>query len=116
MTPTIAEIAKRLEGEVLGDATAALTGFSTAEQAKPGDLTFAENEQYFAAAENSAATAIISGPEALSAKKILLRAKNPRVAFARALEIFFSEPKPAAGIHPSAVVAASAQVDDTAHV
>ena len=30
-------------------------------RAKPGDLTFAENDEYFAAAENSAATAIIAG-------------------------------------------------------
>jgi UDP-3-O-[3-hydroxymyristoyl] glucosamine N-acyltransferase len=42
--------------------------------------------------------------------------KNPRVAFAKALELFFSEAQPAAGIHPSAVVAATAQVDPTAHI
>jgi UDP-3-O-[3-hydroxymyristoyl] glucosamine N-acyltransferase len=116
MTQTTAEIATRLEGEVLGDATALLTGFATADQAKPGDLTFAENEQYFAAAEDSAATAIIAGPDAVSAKKILIRVKNPRVAFARALELFLSEHGPAAGIHPSAVIAASAQIDPTAHI
>jgi UDP-3-O-[3-hydroxymyristoyl] glucosamine N-acyltransferase len=116
MTLTTAEIAKRLEGEILGDATIPLTGFATADQAVPGDLTFAENEQYFAAAENSAAAAIIAFEGATSAKKTVIRVKNPRVAFARALELFFSEAKPAAGIHPSAVVAASAQVDPTAHI
>jgi len=116
MTLTTAEIAERLEGEVLGDATATLTGFATADQAKPGDLTFAENGQYFAAAEESAATAIIAAQDATSTKKTVIRVKNPRVAFARALALFFSEPMPAAGIHPSAVVAASAQIDSTAHI
>ena len=116
MTLTTAEIAQRLEGEVLGDVTATLTGFATADQAKPGDLTFAENEQYFAAAEDSAATAIIAGQDAASAKKTIIRVKNPRVAFARALELFFSEPVLAPGIHPSTVVAASAQIDPTAHI
>ena len=116
MTLTTSEIAKRLEGEVLGDASATLTGFATADQAGPGDLTFAETSEYFAAAENSAATAIIADAGATSARKTLIRVKNPRVAFARALELFFSEPRPAAGIHPSAVIAASAKVDPAAHV
>ena len=116
MTFTTAEIAKLLAGEVLGDANATLTGFATADAAKPGDLTFAETDEFFTAAENSAATAIIAGKNAVSTKKILIRVANPRIAFAKALAVFFPEPKFAAGIHPSAVVAASAQIDPTAHI
>ncbi len=116
MTFTTAEIAKRLEGEVLGDAKATVTGFATIDKAGANDLTFAETEEYFAAGESSAAAAIITHASATSTTKTLIRVKHPRVAFARALELFFSEPKPAAGIHPSAVVAKSAQVDPTAHI
>ena len=116
MTLTTAEIAKSLAGEVLGDASAPLTGFANADAAKPGDLTFAENAEYFAAAEASAATAIIAGKDAVSTKKIVIRVANPRVAFAKALTIFFPEPKFAPGIHPSAAIAKSAQVDPTAHI
>jgi len=116
MTLTTAEIAKLLAGEVLGDAHAALTGFATADNAKPGDLTFAETEEFFTAAENSAATAIIAGKNSVSAKKILIRVDNPRIAFAKALAVFFPEPKFPAGIHPSAVIAQSAQIDPTAHI
>ncbi len=116
MTLTTAEIAKQLAGEVLGDANAALTGFAPAAEAQPGDLTFAENADYFAAAEASAATAIIAEKNSTSTKKILIRVDNPRVAFAKAVAIFFPEPKPAAGIHPTAAIAASAQIDPTAHI
>jgi UDP-3-O-[3-hydroxymyristoyl] glucosamine N-acyltransferase len=116
MTLTTSEIAKRLEGEVLGDLNTPLTGFAPADKAKAGDLTFAETDEYFVAAENSAATAVIAGKNAVSTKKIVIRVQNPRVAFAKALELFFSENKPAAGIHPSATVAATAQVDATAHI
>jgi len=116
MSFTTAEIAQRLDGEVLGDRTAVLGGFALAETAKKGDLTFAENAEYFAAAEKSAATAIIAGGKFSSAKKIVIRVANPRVAFARALALFFPEPTFAAGIHPSAVIAASAHIDPTAHV
>ena len=59
--------------------------------AKPGDLTFAENEDYFARAEQSAATAIIADERFNSAKKILIRVPNARVAFGKAMALFFPE-------------------------
>jgi len=111
-----AEIAKQLQGEVIGDAGAMLTGFAPANSAKPGDLTFAENEDFFARAEQSAATAIIADVRFNSAGKILIRVPNARIAFAKALALFFPEPKFAAGIHPTVVIAASAQIDPSAHV
>ena len=113
---TIAEIAKHLAGEVVGDGAVVLTGFAHADAAKAGDLTFAETDAYFAAAEKSPATAIIAGKNSASANKILIRVANPRIAFAKALALFFPEPKFAPGIHPSAVIAKSASVDPTAHV
>jgi UDP-3-O-[3-hydroxymyristoyl] glucosamine N-acyltransferase len=116
MTFTTAEIAKHLDGEVVGDATATLTGFAPAASAKPGDLTFAENEDYFVRAEQSAATAIIADDRFKSAKKILIRVPNARIAFAKAMALFFPERTYAAGIHPTAVIAASAKVDASAHI
>ena len=89
MTFTTAEIAKHLDGEVVGDAAATLKGFAHADHAKPGDLTFAENEDYFARAEQSAATAIIADERFKSAKKILIRVPNARVAFGKAMALFF---------------------------
>ena len=113
---TTAEIAKVVGGEVVGDAAATLNSFAPAESAQAGDLTFAENEDYFTRAEQSAATAIIAENRFSSAKKILIRVPNARIAFAKALALFFPEPKFRAGIHPTAVVAKSAQIDPTAHV
>jgi UDP-3-O-[3-hydroxymyristoyl] glucosamine N-acyltransferase len=113
---TAAEIALKLGGEVLGDAATLLTGFAPANGARPGDLTFAENEAYFANAEASAATAILVSGDFTSAKKVLIRVPNARIAFAKVLPLFFPEPVFAPGIHPTAVVAASACIDATAHV
>jgi UDP-3-O-[3-hydroxymyristoyl] glucosamine N-acyltransferase len=113
---TTAEIAKLVDGEVVGDTTAVLKSFAPAERAQAGDLTFAENEDYFARAEQSAATAIIAEKRFSSSKKILIHVPNARVAFAKALALFFPEQKFAAGIHPTAVVAKSATIDPTAHI
>jgi UDP-3-O-[3-hydroxymyristoyl] glucosamine N-acyltransferase len=116
MAFTTAEIAKHLQGEVLGDTNALLKGFAPAENAKTGDLTFAENEIYFARAEKSAATAIIADKRFASAGKILIRVPDARVAFAKALALFFPEKKYAAGIHPTAVIASGAKIDSGAHI
>jgi UDP-3-O-[3-hydroxymyristoyl] glucosamine N-acyltransferase len=113
---TAAEIARHLEGEVLGDAGTLLKSFALAERAQPGDLTFAENEEFFARARQSAASAIIVTGAFTSPGKVLIRVANARVAFAKALALFFPEPIFPPGIHSSAVVALSAQVDPAAHV
>ncbi len=119
MSFTAAQIAQQLRGEVLGDSTIELTGFASAENARPGDLTFAEKEAYFAAAEASQASAILVSaefPSPAAPTKVLIRVPNARVAVARLLPLFFPPTPQLPGIHPSASVAASAQIDPTAHI
>ncbi len=116
MAFTAAEIAAHLEGEVVGDGSTRLTGFAPAGSAVHGDLTFAENESYFARAQQSAAAAILVDGKFTSSEKVLIRVPNARIAFAKVLPLFFPEPKFAPGIHPSAVVAGSAQVDPSAWI
>jgi UDP-3-O-[3-hydroxymyristoyl] glucosamine N-acyltransferase len=113
---TVAEIAKELDGQVLGDGSVQLTGFAPATTAKAGDLTFAENETFFGKAEQSAASAILIDGPFTSEKKAIIRVANSRIAFARVLPLFFPEQKFEPGVHPGAAVAASAQIDPTAHI
>ena len=113
---TTEEIAKAIGGQVVGDASAVLKNFTTIETAQAGDLTFAENDEFFARAEQSAATAIIADQRFSSAKKTLIQVPNARIAFAKALALFFPDPKFPAGIHPTAVVASTARIDATAYV
>jgi UDP-3-O-[3-hydroxymyristoyl] glucosamine N-acyltransferase len=113
---TAAQLARELQGEVLGDGSIPLTGFAPALTAKAGDLTFAENEIFFAKAEQSAAAAILVDSPFTSARKVLIRVPNARIAFARVVPLFFPEKSFPAGVHPTAVVAPSAQIDPTCHV
>ena len=78
MPHTVADIAKHVRGEVLGDGTEFITGFAPADAAKKGDLTFAENDVYFAAAEASAAAAILVAGDRKSERKTLIRVKKDR--------------------------------------
>jgi UDP-3-O-[3-hydroxymyristoyl] glucosamine N-acyltransferase len=113
---TAAEIASQLQGEVRGDASVVLSGFAPADGARPGDLTFAENESYFQRAEQSAASAILVAGDFTSSKKVLIRVANARIAFAKVLPLFFPERTFPAGAHPTAIIAPSAKIDPTAHV
>jgi UDP-3-O-[3-hydroxymyristoyl] glucosamine N-acyltransferase len=108
---TAAEIARHLQGAVLGDASVVLKNFAPADRARSGDVTFAENADYFARADQSQATAIIVDGEFTSARKVLIRVPNARIAFAKTLELFFPEPTFPAGVHPTAIVDRTAQVD-----
>jgi UDP-3-O-[3-hydroxymyristoyl] glucosamine N-acyltransferase len=113
---TATEIAHRLDGQVVGDGALELKRFAPADRAQPGDLTFAENENYFTRAEQSAASAIIVDGPFSSNRKVIIRVANARVAFAKILPLFFPEPMFEPGTHPTAVIAASAQVDASAHI
>jgi UDP-3-O-[3-hydroxymyristoyl] glucosamine N-acyltransferase len=111
-----AQIAQHLGGQVLGEPSTVLTGFAPADRAQPGDLTFAENENYFVRAEQSAASAVIVDGPFTSTRKVLIRVAEARVAFAKVLPLFFPDPTFAPGIHPTAVVPPSARVDPTAYI
>lgn len=116
MPYTATEIARHMQGEVVGDGSVVLKNFAPADRAQAGDVTFAENPEYLALAEKSAASAVIVGHAITASSKVLIRVVNPRVAFAKTLALFFPEPIFKAGIHSTAVVAASAKVDATAHL
>lgn len=116
MQITAAELAQYLQAELIGDGAVVLTGLAPADRAQPGQLTFAENEQYLALAERSGASAILVANSLSSTAKTLLRVPNARVAFARVLALFYPEPVLPPGVHPSAVIASSASIDPTAHI
>jgi UDP-3-O-[3-hydroxymyristoyl] glucosamine N-acyltransferase len=116
MSYTAAQIAEQLHGEVIGDGSVLINGIAPADAARSGDLTFAEKESYFAAAEASAATAVLVSGSFSSATKVLIRVANPRVAVAKLLPMFFPVDKPVAGIDSTATVDPSAEVDPSAHI
>ena len=107
---TAGDIAERLGGTVLGDRTMPLTGFQAADRARAGDLTFAENRTFFERAEQSSASAIIVDKSFISERKVLIRVSSARLAFAKVVPLFYPEPGPPTGIHPSAIISDKAEV------
>ena len=107
MQTTVGQLAALIEGAVEGDGSIAIRGISSIEDAQDGDITFAESDKLLQSAARSRASAVIAPAGSSfqdSARKPLIRVKNPRFAFAQALRIFAPEPKVYQGIHPSAII------------
>lgn len=116
MQITVAQLSELLQGSFTGEGSFELQGFAHAENAEPGDLTFADTEAFFLSAEASRASAILVDKPFVSETKTVIQVANTRTAVTRLLPLFFPPEAYAPGIHPSAVVAASAVIDPSAHL
>jgi UDP-3-O-[3-hydroxymyristoyl] glucosamine N-acyltransferase len=105
------EIAERLDCVLEGNGEKEILGVAGMEQAGPDQLTFLSNPRYAPRLKHSRAGAVILAPGAGAEIPMpVLRSSNPYLTFARALELFYQPPRPAPGIHPTAVIAPSARL------
>jgi len=100
---TLGQIADHVGGEPVGDLSLLIQGISDPAHAKPGDLVFADSERVMPLIEECPATAALV-PSGVTPSKPHIRTDNPRLAFARALELFAPRLEHPVGVHPTAVV------------
>jgi len=113
----LAEIAAALNAKLENaDPDTEISGVAGIEEATAGQVTFVANPKYASDARKTRATAIIVSEEFPVIGAGLLRSQNPYLAFARAINLFYKCPDYPAGVHPTAVIAASARVGGNAHV
>ena len=108
----LVEVADRLSCTLDGDGSIEILGVATLERAGAGDLSFLTNPKYQNEAKRTAASAILVGHDCPSMSLALLRHENPYLAFARAIEIFFTPTLVDSSIHPSAWIADSATIGE----
>ena len=113
----LAHIASALDARLEnGSPDTEITGLNGIEHAHPGELTFVSNPKYAAAARSTKASAVIVGEDFPAIPAAMLRAKNPYLSFARALELFHQPLHYKPGVHATAVVHSSARIGANAHV
>ncbi|MGE5213944.1 MAG: UDP-3-O-(3-hydroxymyristoyl)glucosamine N-acyltransferase [Nitrospirota bacterium] len=109
---TLRDIATDAGGELVGDPTLQITGAASLSEAEQGNISFFTDRKYIVLLRKTRASAIFVPPdfaEPITAAQI--RVSNPTKAFERVLLKFAPEPITfAPGIHPSAVVDASAEL------
>ncbi|HXE07000.1 MAG TPA: UDP-3-O-(3-hydroxymyristoyl)glucosamine N-acyltransferase, partial [Acidobacteriaceae bacterium] len=112
----LADLAAHLGATLNGDPNAEVTSAAGLEDAQPGQLAFVANPKYTALARSTRATAVVVEPGFEQIAAATLRIENPYLGFARALELFYQPPSYSPGIHPTAVVAPTAQIGSGAHI
>ncbi|HET7753919.1 MAG TPA: UDP-3-O-(3-hydroxymyristoyl)glucosamine N-acyltransferase [Anaeromyxobacteraceae bacterium] len=114
---TVAELAQRVGGEVLGDGSLQVDRVAPLEQAGPGALSFFSNRKYRGAYEATSASVVVvaSSDEPLPGRTVI-RARDPYLAYAKIATLFNPPRRARGGISPQAFVHPDASVDPTAEV
>jgi UDP-3-O-[3-hydroxymyristoyl] glucosamine N-acyltransferase len=116
------ELAQKLGCRLEGNPGTEISGVAGIERAAPGQLTFLANRRYSPLLKTTKASAVLveegiglqrePGLEPLTA----LRTPNPYLAFAHAIELFYEVPLYEPGVHPTAVIVATAKIGEGAHI
>jgi UDP-3-O-[3-hydroxymyristoyl] glucosamine N-acyltransferase len=120
---SVEELAALVGGRVLGDGNVRVERVAPVESAEAGVLAFVEGEKQMESARGCGASCLIV-PEGAGgrAREIaggvaaFIEAARPKLAFALAAEVLHPRRRRAAGVHPTALVAGSAELGEGAHV
>ena len=87
-TVTLGELAKLVDGRVLGDADLSVARVAPIDVAREGDITFVTNPKYIKALSTTSASAVIVSPDLSSqCSKPGIECANPYLAFAKILTL-----------------------------
>ena len=116
MTRTTKDLADFLGCALEGDGGVPVSGVASHASAKAGDLIYVDSPRHLESAATSAARCVVIGASLSLPGKILIRAADPKLAFARAATWLIPTPTIASGIHPTAIIAPSVRLAPGASV
>src|SRR6476620_5176280 len=123
---TIAELAKHVDGRLIGDGSIHIQNVAGLSSAGTGEIAYVEDEKFFEAGKSSQASCLIVPPEFVSAlkqsivenefKPALIEVANPKLAFALIAGLLHPIKRREPFVHPSAVISPSAEIDLTVFI
>jgi len=107
----LADLAKAIDAELIGNGNATISGVATLERAQPHHLSFLSNPRYRPQlAHTKAGAVIVSDSDRDGTQVPRLVVRNAYASYAKAAQLLHPEKRPKPGVHPSAVI------DPTAHI
>jgi UDP-3-O-[3-hydroxymyristoyl] glucosamine N-acyltransferase len=94
----LGEIGQAMGGQVIGQADTVLSGVSSLEEARPGQLAFVDGDRFIASAVASKAAAFVVGRSIAELARPQLVVSHPKYTFARIVQRFFTTPYRARGV------------------
>jgi len=100
----LSEIAKRVDGKIIGDLKKIIYGVAPFEHATDDDITFIDNAKLAKNINATKAGAVIAPMDIEAASNNIVQVENPRVAFAKVMNFFYPVSKPKAEISNKAQI------------
>jgi UDP-3-O-[3-hydroxymyristoyl] glucosamine N-acyltransferase len=97
-------LADLLKAQLSGHADVEITGAAGIHEAGQGQITFISDRRYMKDLEQCRAAAVLVPQDAPETNAAVLRVKNPRLAFARVLELLYVKPSRPSGISDKASI------------
>jgi len=106
----LGDVARLVGGELRGDAALEIDRVAALEDAGPGALTFYADTRHAALLASTTASAVLVGADAPPVPCATIVVPHAYVAFVRVVEALHPPRRPAAGTHPTAVIASNATI------
>lgn len=114
---TLGELAEAVGGEVRGDRDCRIARIATLDGAGDGDIAFLAHRKYRKMlAVTHAAAVIVRAEDAVDCPVHALVVRDPYLAYAKVAALLHPQPAIVPGVHPSAVIAASAKIDASVQI
>ncbi len=105
MKISLRELAKLMDGEVMGNGDVEITGVAGIKEARRGDITFLANPKYEAWLRTTKASAVIMDHNSVEVDKPVVVNSNPYYAFLKAVRVFHGDRRESPeGVHPTSVL------------
>lgn len=112
----VSELAEQVGGTIVGDGEVVIARVNSLEAAGEGDIAYVEDEKFFEAAARSNASCVLVPESAALELPCQIKVEKPKIAFALIAEILHPPKRRESKVHPSAVIADTADVALTAFV
>ena len=116
MKLTLGEIARHLDGNVVGDPSCLISGVSEIQNSQPDTITFLGNLLYRKYLKNTNAAAIILSDGDLLSGRNGIVVQNPQLSMARALALFTEKNEAIPSIHANALISNNADIGKEVNV
>ena len=114
---SLAELAGRFGGTVLGDSGVRICQVAPLDTAGPQELSFLANPKYQKLLATTRASAVLLAEDFAAAERLpRIICKNPYASYARIAALINPEERPSPGVHAAAVVDPQAHIPDSASV
>lgn len=114
---TLGKVASLIGAELTSDPECVVSDVATLESARPGQISFLSNRKYYHYLKQTKASAVIIKREYLDDCPVAaLIVDDPYLSYASVVSLFHPDVEIVPGVHFSAVVSPSAQVDSSAAI